>query len=124
MWGEFARFIAGGVGNTLATYALYLLLLMVLDYRVAYTVAYISGIFLAYWIGLRFVFRERSSWAKLSRFPIVYAVQYVMGVIVIMVCVGVFGAPEALAPLAAIALSVPITFLLSRRILRNSASGR
>ena len=117
MLAEFARFLVSGVGNTLATYAIYLALLNVFDYRIAYTMAYLVGILFAYWIGLKFVFRERGSWAKLGRFPLVYGVQYVVGVAVVVGVVDGLGMPAALGPIAAVAVSIPMTFLLSRWIL-------
>ena len=120
MGAEFARFLVGGVGNTLATYALYLALLTILDYRLAYTAAYASGILLAYWIGLRFVFRERGSWSKLRRFPLVYGAQYILGVAVVVAVVDGLGVPASLGPVAAVAVSIPVTFLLSRWILTAS----
>lgn len=119
---EIARFFLGGIGNTLVTYILYLLMLTLVDYRVAYTIAFVAGVFLAYWVGLRFVFQQRSSWAKLASFPIVYLAQYAVGLLVVVVWVDLLGAPEALAPIATVLLSLPMTFFLSRRILRGSAS--
>ena len=121
---EFARFLVGGVGNTLATYALYLALLTILDYRLAYTAAYASGILLAYWIGLRFVFRERGSWSKLRRFPLVYGAQYILGVAVVVAVVDGLGVPASLGPVAAVAVSIPVTFLLSRWILTGGPAER
>jgi putative flippase GtrA len=123
MGAEFARFLVGGLVNTFATYALYLTLLTVLDYWLAYTATYVSGILLAYWIGLRFVFRERGSWHKLGQFPLVYGVQYLLGVTVVVVGVEGFGVPAALAPIAAVAVSIPVTFLLSRWILTDGSAG-
>ncbi len=122
MGAEFARFLVGGVGNTLATYALYLALLTILDYRLAYTAAYVSGILLAYWIGLRFVFRERGSWSKLGRFPLVYGVQYVLSVAVVVGVVEGLGVPAAFGPIAAVAVSIPVTFILSRWILTTGSA--
>ena len=121
---QFARFLLGGIGNTLATYALYLALLTILDYRLAYTAAYASGVLLAYWIGLRFVFRERGSWSKLSRFPLVYGVQYILGVAVVVAVVDGLGVPASLGPIAAVAVSIPVTFLLSRWVLTSAPAER
>ena len=41
---RFARFLAAGTVNTAASYAIYLLLLNVVDYRAAYSVAYVAGL--------------------------------------------------------------------------------
>ena len=45
---ELARFLAAGAVNTALTYAIYLLLLAIAPYLVAYTVAYVSGIAISY----------------------------------------------------------------------------
>jgi putative flippase GtrA len=56
---RFARFVAVGAANTAASYAAYLLLLLFLDYRIAYTVAFFAVLALGYWAHATFVFRAR-----------------------------------------------------------------
>ena len=57
---EFARFIVSGGLNTFVTYLIYLGLLFILDYRVSYTISYIFGIFISYWLNVKFVFHEKA----------------------------------------------------------------
>ena len=40
---RFARFVVVGAANTAFSYLVYLLLLQFIDYRLAYTVAYVLG---------------------------------------------------------------------------------
>lgn len=111
----FLRFLVSGVANTIATWLLYLLLIQIVPYRVGYTVAFVSGIVLAYALSRYFVFQRKGSAATVAAFPLIYLFQYVLGLAVISVWVEGFGWPAAFAPLAAVALTVPVTFLLSRR---------
>jgi putative flippase GtrA len=122
--GEFARFLAGGVGNTLATYGLYLSLLAVIGYQIAYALAYVAGILLSYWINLKFVFRRQGGGGKLLRFPLVYLTQYAVGAGVLWAAVDGLGVPASVGPALAVAVTVPFTFVLSRWVLtRDGGEG-
>ena len=117
MSSEFIRFILAGGANTVATYALYLLLLAVFPYPTAYTVSYAVGIALAYYLNSLFVFRQPLQWKKTFTFPLVYVIQYCVGIALLFLLVEVFHVSAAIAPLLVIACTVPLTFVLSRRVL-------
>jgi putative flippase GtrA len=119
--GEVIRFLAGGASTTLVSYAVYLLLLPWLPYLVAYGVSYAVGIVWSYFISVRFVFGGQWSWSGLFKFPIVYLVQLLIGALTVWIAVDKIGLPAAVAPLLAIVVSLPITFLLSRRLIRGAA---
>lgn len=118
--GESFRFLLAGLSNTLATYLFYLLLLIALPYAVAYTLAYIIGIVFSYAINTWWVFRKPWSWAKLFQFPLAYLVQYLAGVGLLYGLVVGLELSERLAPLISIALTLPLTFLISRWIINRS----
>lgn len=115
--GQAARFVLFGALNTLVTYAIYLLLLPSLDYAKAYAVAYVVGIVISYGLNVRFVFRVTPNWRTLLLFPLVYCAQYLFGLAVLYIAVERLAIPRELALLATIALSIPLTFLLSRTLL-------
>jgi putative flippase GtrA len=112
--GVLARFLLSGAVNTLLTYVLYLLLLAPLAHRVAYTIAFASGIALAYALNRGFVFRSHAGWRSALALPLIYLLQYALGMAIIEVWVAVAGLSAALAPLAAIAITVPLVYWLSR----------
>lgn len=112
--------IVGGV-NTAATYAAYVLLLPVMSYSAAYTVTYIAGIVLAYYLQSRFVFRQPLHWKKAFQFPVVYVVQYAAGVVLLALLVEWLGISEVIAPALVIVLSIPLTFVISRLIIKGRA---
>lgn len=119
---EGIRFLASGAVNTALTYALYLLLLQSLDYLPAYTIAYIAGIVLAYFLSVRYVFRTARNWRTMAAFPLIYAVQYTLGAAVLHLAVASLGLPREFALLASIAVTVPVTFLLSRQLFKSRRS--
>jgi putative flippase GtrA len=116
---EFKRFLAAGSFNTIAGYALYLVFHLVLDYRLAYTASYLIGIPVSYWINTRFVFRSAWSWKRLAAFPSVYLMQYVLGLALIWLFVDHLDISEKIAPLLAVPVTVPLTFLASRFIIKG-----
>lgn len=122
--GQAVRFLLSGAANTALTYAIYLVLLPALDYQRAYAVAFISGIVFSYALNVRFVFRVRPSWRSAVLFPLVYLVQYLVGLAVLHIAIERVGIAREYALLASIAASIPVTFVCSRWLLhRKPATG-
>lgn len=120
----FLRFLCSGGFNTAVTYALYLVALSIMPYWAAYTTTYIIGIALAYIIGRYWVFRQHRGKATVILLPIVYIVQYLIGMMIVWLWVSRLGFPAQWAPLAAIAVTVPITYLLSKQVFTRNKAGR
>ncbi len=112
--GFLKRFLLSGALNTAATYVLYLLLLDALGHRWAYTAAFASGIALAYVLNRVFVFKTHAGWRSLLAMPLIYLLQYALGLAVVEAWVVWLQWPRQLAPLAAVAVTVPCTYVLSR----------
>jgi len=112
----FARFLMSGLFNTAVTYVLYLLFLQFMSYQLAYSVVFVIGILISYVLNAGFVFRTRMTLKTLARFPLVYGAQYVLGMGLVLGLVEVVGLATWLAPLGAIMVTVPLTFVLSRYI--------
>ncbi|HEY2818053.1 MAG TPA: GtrA family protein [Casimicrobiaceae bacterium] len=115
---EFTRFLIAGAVNTVISYTAYLLLLAILPYLIAYAISYVVGIAISYLLLTRFVFRTQRRLSTAVRFPLVYAVQYLMGSIVLALLVERWGVRASIAAIVAIVASIPVTFLLSRFVLR------
>lgn len=118
----FGRFLLSGGFNTLVTYLLYLALLQVLPYRISYTLSYVAGVALAYELNRVLVFKTRRSVRSAILTPLIYLGQYIVGLGVVWIVVSKMGLDARLAPLAAIAVTVPMTFLLSRLAFRETRS--
>lgn len=114
-WGSF---LIGGFLNTLLTYGIYLLLNMYMSYQKSYVIAYISGIIFSYLFNAHVVFNVKKSWKGLMAYPLVYLLQYALGALLLSLMVEKLGIPEKLAPLLIIVLLLPVTYLLSKTILK------
>jgi putative flippase GtrA len=111
---DFARFLVSGGFNTALTYGIYLILLLVLPYKSSYTISYLTGILLAYILNRFFVFRSHRGLQSALLLPLIYGIQYILSMLILWCWVEKFGLNEKVAPLAAIALTLPITFIFSR----------
>jgi len=115
----FLKYVLSGGINTISTYIIYLLLLKVTNYNVSYSISYVSGIFLSYYLNSVFVFKEQISIRKFIKYPIVYVVQYVVNLILINILIRYFGLSSSLVPIIVIILTIPITFTLSKIIIKG-----
>lgn len=114
---EILRFLAGGASTTAVSYAIYLLLLVWLPYLAAYLIAYVFGIAWSYAINTWFVFRSTPSFRRALAFPLVYLAQYLVGSMLLYVLVDGFRMPAAFGPLVVAVLTLPLTYVLSRRVI-------
>jgi putative flippase GtrA len=119
---QWSTFGIGGAINTVLSYSLYLLLHWFFTYQVAYFFAYAFGVSFSYWFNATFVFRISLSWKGLFSYPLVYAIQYVASAILLGSLVEVIGITERLAPLIIAVFMIPLTYMLSKTIIRRSAS--
>ena len=117
---EFARFIFWGAIRTGLGFIIYVCLLWLCPYGLAYTISYAAGIIISYWLNAKFVFQERLSIGRALQYPMVYLVQYLMGLGLLFLFVEVVHLSEIVSPLLVIVVTVPITFLLSRYLIRRS----
>lgn len=117
--GEFFRFILFGGINTLAGYLIYALLLRFFPYLVAYSIMYILVVSGSYVLASKFVFGQKLGLSKAVRYPLVYIVQYLLGIISLYFFVELLNVNKLVAPLLVVMLAVPISFFLSRRIVKG-----
>lgn len=116
---EGARFLVAGAVNTAATMALFWAVLPHTEYALAYTIAYVVGIALSYALNTLLVFKVKPSARTAAMYPLVYAFQYLFGLLVLWIWADVLMLPVQYGIVAVVILSIPLTFLLSRRILRS-----
>lgn len=118
---EFLRFLVTGTLNTLACWLVYLLCNLLMPYMAAYSIAYIFGMFFTYYMNTRWVFKVPMKWSTFMQFPVIFVIRYVLDVSVLYALVSWLHCPEALGPLATIALTMPLGFLMSRFVLMRRA---
>ncbi|MBH1964352.1 MAG: GtrA family protein [Comamonadaceae bacterium] len=110
------RYLVAGAVNTAIGYLLYLALLQVTSYRMAYVMSFVAGIGLSYLLMRFAVFRTSGRrfspvWVAAS-----HLMQLALGLAVVEIWVSVLGGPPALAALAAVVVCVPLMFLVQRWI--------
>jgi len=118
---RFVRYLLAGLANTAASYALLIVLMQWTGYVVAYTLAYVLGIALGYWLQTRFVFRVPLHWRTALAFPLGYVAQYVAGVIVLGLLVERLGTTPELAAFIVIVMNVPLGYVVNRYVLTPRA---
>lgn len=111
---SFVRFLISGGLNTGATYVCYLLLLRAVDYKVAYTIAYVLGVALSFIVSRLFVFQAHRGWLSLAMFPLVYITQYLIGLLIVWAWIAKLSLPASIAPIVSIVAQIPLTFFMTR----------
>jgi putative flippase GtrA len=119
---EFLRFVISGGVNTVFTYILYLIFISKLNYALAYAISFVCGIILSYLMNSLFVFREKLSMSKMLKFPVVYIVQFGISEFFLYLVIKPFQLNQQFAPLVVLIVTVPITFILSRFIIKNNTT--
>lgn len=115
------RFLVGGILNTGATLTLYWVLMQFMHYQLAYLISYCAGIILSYMLNTRFVFRARHTWIRFFLFPLVYLITYAIGALVLRLAVVYLHVPASVGPLVSIAVTLPVSFILTKILLQPRA---
>lgn len=114
---ELFRFIIAGGVTTLLSYLIYILLIIFLPYKSAYSISFICGIVISYTVNTIFVFQQSWAWKKLFQFPLVYLIQYVLGLSLLAIFVDRLHIDIKVAPLINVVILVPVTYYISRWII-------
>lgn len=113
------KFVGVGAINTGLTYLLYLGLMLFVSYQIAYAIAFVAGILIAYVLNTRYVFKVNQSVKKLLLFPLVYLIQYVCGAAMMHVWVAKLSINASVAPLLTTVTLLPLTYALTKIILKD-----
>jgi len=120
--GEAFRFLVGGVLNLGISYGGYLLLLHWLHYVAAYTISYVFSILTSYLFSAWFVFRQPLRARAALYYPLVYLAQFLLSYALLRILVELLRMPAWIAPLLVSVFTIPVTFFLSRSIVRSSGA--
>ncbi|MFD2331442.1 GtrA family protein [Cohnella sp. GCM10020058] len=116
---EIIKFVLVGLINTFTTYFVYLGFLHYLPYIAAYSISYGFGIIISYFLNSLLVFKEKLSWKSFFKFPLIYVVQYGLNTLLLYIFVHHLMIHERIALLVSIIITTPLTFLLSRWIIKS-----
>ncbi|MEU3458681.1 GtrA family protein [Streptomyces sp. NPDC006733] len=114
---QVVRFGLVGVVNTATFYGCYLLLHRWMPYYPAYVAAFVLSMVGSFFLNTYFTYRTRPTWRKFLFFPLTNLTNFTVTSVGMYVLVEWCGVGEKPAPLIAAAAAIPVTFVLSRRIL-------
>ncbi|HCY1826844.1 TPA: flippase GtxA [Staphylococcus aureus] len=119
---EILKFIIVGVINTLNYYVVYLLLLKLfhIEYMISHITGFIVAFVISYYLNCYFVYRVKPTWRKFISFPITQLVNVSLQTVLLYVFVSWLNLPAEIAPFAGLIITIPITFVLSKWILKDS----
>ena len=112
-----AKFTVVGFINTGVYYGFYLLMRMVMPYLAAHILATAIAMVGSFFLNTYWTFRTKPTWKKVAIFPLTYLTIYVVQTVGLAALVEWASMDEVIAPLVAAVVAIPITFLLSRKIL-------
>ena len=111
------RFGLVGLVNTATYLAVYLVLHLWVPYFVAHLLAYAVGIVVSFFLNSWYTYRTVPTVRKFLLYPLTQLTSLVLTTVGVTVLVEVVHMDERVAPFVAVALALPVTFLVSRRIL-------
>ncbi|CAC6953275.1 Putative sugar translocase in surface polysaccharides biosynthesis [Staphylococcus aureus] len=122
MHAEILKFIIVGGINTLNYYVVYLLLLKLLhiEYMISHITGFLVAFMISYYLNCYFVYRVKPTWRKFISFPITQIVNVSLQTVLLYVFVSWLNLPAEIAPFAGLVITIPITFVLSKWILKDS----
>ncbi|HGZ6321841.1 TPA: flippase GtxA [Staphylococcus aureus] len=119
---EILKFIIVGGINTLNYYVVYLLLLKLLhiEYMISHITGFLVAFVISYYLNCYFVYRVKPTWRKFISFPITQIVNVSLQTVLLYVFVSWLNLSAEIAPFAGLVITIPITFVLSKWILKDS----
>lgn len=120
MLGQGARFLVIGGFNFGVTYGLYCLLVFWWHPQLAWLTVFCIGLAMGFYLHTRVVFHGQLGHRKAIGYALMQLGLYALSSAVIHLAISRFGLGPRLAGAIAIVVNVPISFLLSRRILSDA----
>lgn len=116
------RFILTGGMNTFNYYLIYLILFQILylNYLEAHIIAFLSSAFISFFITTIYTFRKEISFRKFVLFPLTFLPNLIVSTILTMTIVNFNILGEKYATIIAMFLSIPITFIISKKIIASN----
>jgi putative flippase GtrA len=121
---EFLAFLIVGLSNTALTYVTYLGLLHLMNYRWAYTGAFIVGLLYTGLLNIRVTFAHHPTLVAWVVFAVYYTLYWLFSLALLHLLVEGLSVDERYGPLVLLPIVVPINFLITRLIVHRFARAR
>jgi putative flippase GtrA len=118
---EFRRFVFVGVLNTLHYYAIYLLLLEAagIHYFAAHILGFTSSLIGSFFLNTIYTYKVKPTWRAFITFPVTQLFNSTATAALLYLLVEQLSISRSLAPIAAILITLPVTFILTGRVLKR-----
>lgn len=118
---EFTRFLVVGVINTLSYYSIYLILHNVfsLPYMLAHLIGFLISLNVSFFLNTYVTYKVKPTFKKYLFFPLTQVINITVSTILIFIFVEYLNLNSNIAPFAAVIFTVPITFIVSSKILKD-----
>ncbi|MDP4461172.1 GtrA family protein [Staphylococcus hyicus] len=118
---ELIRFVIVGGINTVNYYVVYLLFLYLfhVHYLMSHIIGFVVSFVISYYLNCYFVYRVQPTLKKFLAFPLTQVVNMGTQTLFIFIFVHYFHFKEFIAPFVGLIITIPITFILSRYILKD-----
>lgn len=119
---EFLKFIIVGGINTGHYYLIYLIFLHVMQthYFLAHVLGFVSSFIGSFFLNSYITYQVKPTLAKFIRFPLTQVVNILSSTALIFIFIEWLQMSNNLAPLVSVVFTVPVTFIVTRRILKPS----
>ncbi|GAB3069916.1 GtrA family protein [Salinicoccus sesuvii] len=118
--GEFIRFVIVGIVNTGIYYGVYTFLVYTgLFYIAAHFGGFITAFIISYFLNCHFVYHVRPTLRKFLKFPLTQVINMGLQTLLLYLLVDCLGWSEILAPLPVLIITVPITYSITRWVLKD-----
>ncbi|TDM11905.1 GtrA family protein [Macrococcus lamae] len=119
----FVKFIFVGLFNTVNYYIVYLLLLKTgLPFMVSHISGFLWAFIISYLLNCYYVYQVKLTLKTLLQFPLTQVVNMGLQSILLYLFVKVLHISATLAPFPALLITVPVTYVLSKKILTKEPS--
>lgn len=117
---EFTRFVFVGVVNTLSYYSIYLFLHNVLDwaYMLSHVIGFLISLNISFFLNTYVTYRVKPTLKKYLYFPLTQVVNMSVSTFLIFIFVEFLHINSNIAPFAAVIFTIPVTFVVSGKILK------
>lgn len=118
---EFTRFIIVGGVNTVNYYLIYLLCYNIFDwhYLLSHIIGFLISFVISFFLNVYFTYGVKPTLAKFLKFPLTQVVNMSVSSGLVYVFIEWFQINGNIAPLAAVFFTVPITFIVTSKILKK-----
>ncbi|MFP3324022.1 GtrA family protein [Planococcus sp. SIMBA_160] len=123
---EFTRFVFVGVVNTLSYYSIYLFLHNVLDwaYMLSHVIGFLISLNISFFLNTYVTYRVKPTLKKYLYFPLTQVVNMSVSTFLIFIFVEFLHINSNIAPFAAVIFTIPVTFIVSGKILKAPAQSK